>query len=85
MYLHQMGQVQLLTREEEIEICSTIETAEAKTKDVFNRFLFAPQMYARLLDKLEGQTERFDRIVTDKFDDNRDGYMEIIPQLREEL
>jgi RNA polymerase primary sigma factor len=82
MYLHQMGQVQLLSRDEEIAICSTIEAAETKTKDVFNRFLFAPQMYSRLLDKLEGQTERFDRIVTDKFDDNRDGYMEIIPRLR---
>lgn len=85
MYLHQMGQVQLLTRDEEIEICTTIEEAETKTKDVFNRFLFAPQMYARLLDKLEGQTERFDRIVTDKFDDNRDGYMELIPELRKKL
>jgi RNA polymerase primary sigma factor len=85
MYLHQMGQVQLLTRDEEIEICTTIEEAETKTKDVFNRFLFAPQMYARLLDKLEGQTERFDRIVTDKFDDNRDGYMELIPDLRKKL
>ena len=85
MYLHQMGQVELLSRDEEIDICQTIEKAEAMTKDVFNRFLFAPQMYARLLDKLEGQSERFDRIVTDKFDDNRDGYMQIIPQLRAEL
>lgn len=82
MYLHQMGQVQLLSRDEEVSICSTIEEAEAVTKDVFNRFLFAPSMYARLLDKLEGQGERFDRIVTDKFDDNRDGYMEQIPAFR---
>jgi len=85
MYLHQMGQVQLLSREEEVEICSTIERAETKTRDMFNRFLFAPPMYARLLDKLEGQTERFDRIVTDKFDDNRDGYMELIPQFRRQI
>ena len=85
MYLHQMGQVQLLSRDEEIEICTTIEEAEAKTKDVFNRFLFAPQMYARLLDKLEGQTARVDRIVTDTFDDNRDGYMELIPDLSKQL
>ena len=82
MYLHQMGQVQLLSRDEEVDICSTIEDAETKTKDMFNRFLFAPAMYARLLDKLEGQGERFDRIVTDKFDDNRDAYMELIPQFR---
>ena len=82
MYLHQMGQVQLLKREEEVEICAVIEEAESKTKDMFNRFLFAPPMYASLLDKLEGQCERFDRIVTDKFDDNRDAYMELIPKFR---
>ena len=85
MYLHQMGQVQLLKREEEVDICSIIEEAEAKTKDMFNRFLFAPSMYASLLDKLEGQRERFDRIVTDKFDDNRDAYMELIPQFRKQI
>lgn len=85
MYLHQMGQVQLLSRDEEVNICSTIEEAESKTKDMFNRFLFAPAMYARLLDKLEGQGERFDRIVTDKFDDNRDAYMELIPQFRVQI
>ena len=85
MYLHQMGQVQLLKREEEVDICSIIEDAEAKTKDMFNRFLFAPSMYASLLDKLEGQRERFDRIVTDKFDDNRDAYMELIPQFRKQI
>ena len=85
MYLHQMGQVQLLRREEEVEICTIIEEAESKTRDMFNRFLFAPTMYAGLLDKLEGQRERFDRIVTDKFDDNRDAYMELIPKFRKQI
>jgi len=85
MYLHQMGQVQLLKREEEVEICTIIEEAESKTRDMFNRFLFAPTMYASLLDKLEGQSERFDRIVTGKFEDNRDGYMEKIPGFRKQI
>ena len=85
MYLHQMGQVELLSRDEEVSICTTIEDAETKTKDMFNRFLFAPPMYERLLDKLEGQGERFDRIVTDKFDDNRDAYMELIPGFRKQI
>ena len=85
MYLHQMGQVRLLNRDEEREYCAIIEDAEAKTRDMFNRFLFVPAMYASLLDKLEGQCERFDRIVTDKFDDNRDAYMELIPQFRKEI
>jgi NADH dehydrogenase/NADH:ubiquinone oxidoreductase subunit G len=39
MYLHQMGQVPLLTREQEVEICMRIEEAEAKAKDMFNRAL----------------------------------------------
>ena len=85
MYLHQMGQVQLLEREEEVQICAVIEDAEKKTKQLFNCFLFVPDMYAKLLDRLEGQCERFDRIVTDKFDDNRDAYMELIPQFRKEI
>ena len=85
MYLHQMGQVQLLSRDEEVDICQTIEDAEVKIRDMFNRFLFAPEMYAGLLDKLEGQSERFDRIVTDKFDENRDAYMDLIPGFRKDL
>ncbi len=85
MYLHQMGQVELLSRDEEIAICRTIENAESVTREYFNRFLFAPQMYARLLDKLESQSERFDRIVTDKFDENRDAYMQLIPGFRKQL
>ena len=85
MYLHQMGQVDLLSRDQETEICKTIEEAEVKTRDMFNRFLFAPPMYAGLLNKLEGQSERFDRIVTDKFDENRDAYMMLIPGFRKEL
>jgi RNA polymerase primary sigma factor len=85
MYLHQMGQVELLDRDEEREICAIIEESEAKTKDLFNRFLFVPDMYEKLLDRLEGQYERFDRIVTDKFDDNRDAYMQLIPQFRKQI
>ena len=85
MYLHQMGQVPLLTREQEVTICQQIEEAEAKTKDMFNRFAFTPRMYLGLLDKLEGMQERFDRVVTDKFDDNRDAYMDQMPEFRKML
>ena len=85
MYLHQMGLVELLSREEEISICRTIEHAESVTREYFNRFLFTPRMYARLLDRLESQSERFDRIVTDKFDENRDAYMQLIPGFRKQL
>ncbi len=85
MYLHEMGQVPLLSREEEISIYQVIEEAEEKTRDMFNRFLFTPALYSGLLDKLEGQSERFDRIVTDKFEENRDKYMELIPGFRKRI
>ena len=85
MYLHQMGQVPLLTREQEVEICMRIEEAEVKAKEMFNRFTFAPKMYMRLLDRLEHMDERFDRVVTDKFDENRDAYMAQLPRLRKQL
>ena len=85
MYLHQMGQVPLLSREQEVDICQRIEESEAKTKDMFNRFAFTPAMYMGLLDKLEGMQERFDRVVTDKLDDNRDAYMEQLPAFRKML
>ena len=82
MYLHQMGQVPLLSREQEVDICKRIEEAEAKIKDMFNRFAFAPSMYSSLLDRLENMEERFDRVVTDRYDDNREAYMEEMPRFR---
>ena len=85
MYLHQMGQVPLLSREQEVDICQCIEESEAKLKEMFNCYAFTPSMYLELLDKLEGMQERFDRIVTDRFDDNRDAYMEQLPQFRRML
>ena len=85
MYLHQMGQVELLSRDEEVQICRTIEEAETKTRDMFNRFLFAPAKYQDQLNKLEGQSERFDRIVTDRYEDDREDYMKKIPNFRREL
>ncbi len=85
MYLHQMGQVPLLTRDEEVGICQSIEEAERQTKDVFNLFAFTPGMYLKLLERLENMDERFDRVVTDKFDENRDAYMLQVPELRKRL
>ena len=41
MYLKQMGQVPLLTREQEVEISKRIEEAEINSRKLFNRFGFA--------------------------------------------
>ncbi len=78
MYLHQMGQVSLLTREQEVEICKRIEKSEATIVTCFNRLPVAPRLYSRVLRDLEAGRERFDRVVTDKDSPNRDHYVEVM-------
>jgi RNA polymerase primary sigma factor len=85
MYLHQMGQVPLLTREQEVDICKRIEFSEVAIREMFNEFAFTARLYLELIDRLENGTERFDRVVTDKFADSRDAYMEGIHKLKKAL
>ena len=85
MYLHQMGQVPLLTREQEVEICKRIEKAEISVKMIFNNLGFATQMYMDIVSRLEDGKERFDRIVTDKFVDSRDKYIKILPKVKKTI
>ena len=85
MYLHQMGQVPLLTRDQEVDICMRIEKSEKTVREIFNRFGFAPRMYKELIAKVESGDERFDRVVTDKYVDSREAYMEQLPRLKTDL
>jgi RNA polymerase primary sigma factor len=91
MYLKQMGQVPLLTREQEVEISKRIEEAEAHSKGLIHRFGFAPQSYFEMIDRLNTSRERFDRIITDKQEGDkrevgRDKYFgEIIPKLTRDV
>ena len=84
-YLHQMGQVPLLTREEEVRICKEIEKSEKAVRTSFNAFGFAPRFYLKVIRQIEEGTERFDRIVTDKYVDSRDNYMRKLPHLKSTL
>ncbi len=85
LYLHQMGQSALLTKEQEIEICQRIEASEQNVRSLFNSFGFAPRMYIEMLDRIVSGAERFDRVVTDKLIDNRELYLAKIPEMRERL
>jgi RNA polymerase primary sigma factor len=85
MYLHQMGQVPLLTREQEVEICKRIEEAEITTREIFNCVGAAGNMYLALADRLENGKERFDRIVVDKFVDSREDYLNSLPKIRKRI
>ena len=84
-YMRQMGKVELLRPEEEAALFQTIEAAEKTCREIFCRFAFAPEMYRRALDRLEDLSERFDRVVTDRFQGSREAYMEKLPRLRAAL
>ena len=74
MYLKQMGQVPLLTREQEVEISKRIEDAENEVKRIIYSFGFAGKEHIALAEKLisEPPKERFDRVIVDKKIESRD-------------
>jgi RNA polymerase primary sigma factor len=81
MYLKQMGQVPLLTREQEVEISKRIEDAETMVQKYLHRFGFIATEYISLAEKLDQGRERFDRIIQDKKIDSREKYMKSLKRL----
>ena len=77
MYLKQMGQVPLLTREQEVEISKRIESAEEELKRIIYSFGFAAKEHIALAEKLlsEPPKERFDRVVLDTKIEGRDNHL----------
>jgi RNA polymerase primary sigma factor len=67
MYLKEMGQVKLLSREQEIEISKRIEEADLQVKEIIYSFGFAAKEHIALAEKLlcDPPKERFDRAVQD--------------------
>ena len=61
MYLKQMGQVPLLTREQEVEISKRIETAELKAQEALFQAAAIGSYVGGLGAKLLNREERFDR------------------------
>ncbi|PYJ48154.1 MAG: RNA polymerase sigma factor RpoD [Verrucomicrobia bacterium] len=81
MYLKQMGQVPLLTREQEVEISKRIEEAEDMVQKHINRFGFTVRAHLDLAGKLLEGKERFDRVILDKKIESRERYMKKLPSL----
>jgi hypothetical protein len=77
MYLKQMGQVPLLTREQEVEISKRIEAAENEVKGVIYSLGFTGKEHIALAEKLvcKPPKERFDRVVLDQKTDCRDQHL----------
>ena len=85
MYLHQMGQVALLTREQEVAICKRIESAEQMVRLMFDELGVASDLYLETIEKLETGKERFDRVIEDKFVDSREQYLKVLPRLKRDI
>jgi RNA polymerase primary sigma factor len=81
MYLKQMGQVPLLTREQEVAISKRIEEAENMVQKLINRFGFIARAHLELAEKLAEGRERFDRVILDKKIESRERYMKMLPHL----
>ncbi len=83
MYLKQMGQVPLLSREQEVEICKRIEVAEDHVRSIIYGFGFTAKEHIALAEKLisEPPKERFDRVIVDKKIDSRDAHLKELRRL----
>ena len=85
MYLKQMGQVPLLTREQEVEISKRIEEAEIRMQDVLYRFGFIAHAHLDMSQRLLDSRERFDRVIQDKKIESRERYLKLLPRLSQQL
>lgn len=85
MYLKQMGQVPLLSREQEVTISKRIEKSEAEIRRILCRFGFIPDAYLELASRLEQGDERFDRLILDKKIESRPRYLKNLEKLREQV
>jgi RNA polymerase primary sigma factor len=84
MYLKQMGQVPLLTREEEVAISKRIEKAELKTQNSLFSTALTLEFQNNIIQKLINREERFDRVILDKKIDSREAYFLGLPKFLEE-
>ncbi len=85
MYLRQMGQVPLLSREQEVEISKRIEDAEFMVQKHIHLFGFTARAHLELAAKLLDGRERFDRVILDKKIESRERYMKFLPTLCRQL
>ena len=89
MYLRQMGQVPLLTREQEIEISKRIERADNGLRHCMHQLGFVAEAYIQHAGNLDSGAERFDKLVSDHKAAERDSYFKKLrsrlPQAREQF
>lgn len=85
LYLKQMGQVPLLTREQEVEISKRIELAEKTALQSLHGLWMTVSFHLEMGKQLLEKHEKFDRVVWDKKVTNREQYLKNLPKWLEEL
>jgi len=81
MYLKQMGQVPLLTREQEVEISKRIEKAENRIHKILCSFGFIADAYIDLANRLQSGEERFDHLILEKKIQSRSRFLKGLEKL----
>jgi RNA polymerase primary sigma factor len=81
MYLKQMGQVSLLSRDEEVQISKRIEKAEYAAQDKLFSVALSLNFQQDLARKLLEKNERFDKLVVDKKIESREDYYQVLEKL----
>ncbi|MDB6066707.1 MAG: rpoD [Pedosphaera sp.] len=83
MYLRQMGQVPLLTRDQEVVISKRIEDAENVVKQFIYGFGFTAKEHIALAEKLicEPPKERFDRVIVEAKVEDRENHLKALRKL----
>jgi RNA polymerase primary sigma factor len=83
IYLNQMGQVPLLTRQQEIEISQRIEAAEEEIRNIIYSLGFVGKEHIAIAERLlaDPPRDRFDRVVLDHLSADREGYLKMLRKL----
>jgi RNA polymerase primary sigma factor len=83
IYLNQMGQVPLLTRQQEIEISQRIEAAEDEIHKIIYSLGFVAKEHIAIAERLlsDPPRDRFDRVVLDPVAEEREAYLKRLRKL----
>ena len=81
MYLKQMGQKDLLKREQEVSLSIRIDHAETELQTRLHKFGVVAMLYLETAQRILQNKERFDRVVADKNIDHREQYFKEIQPL----
>lgn len=81
MYLKQMGQKELLKREQEVILSRRIDQAESELQSRLHKFGVVAMLYLETAQRILQNKERFDRVVADKNIDHREQYFKEIQPL----